>query len=96
MNNLTNVFSFLSTVNFSALNTSITTGKTSFLTEVDKYGASKTADVSDTGVSSLSTFADANNYASCTDANFALDSYVPSNNQTYISCNISSNSAGST
>lgn len=98
LNNLTSAFSFLENVSFSNLNSSISSGKTSYLNSVNAYGSSQTSDVSSTAQSTLSTYADAANFPSCTDANFALDSYVPSNSQSpsYVSCTVSGNSAGST
>jgi len=98
LNNLTSAFSFLENVDFASLNTSISSGKTSLLDSVNAYGSGQTSDISSAAESTLSTYADAGNFASCTDPNFALDSYVPSNSQnpTYVSCTVSGNSAGST
>ena len=40
LNNLTSVFSYLETVNFAALNTSVTDGRDAYLNTVHSYGSS--------------------------------------------------------
>jgi hypothetical protein len=98
LNNLTNAFSFLESVDFGGLNTSLSDGKNTLLTSVNAYGSSQHADVSSTAISTLASYANPSNFPSCTDPNFPLDSYIPSNNQnpSYVSCKVSGNNAGST
>lgn len=97
LTNLTSAFTVLSSFDIPTINTQLTNNHTTFLTIIDEYGRSRRSDLATANLAPLTQIANHNNYASCSNANFLLDSYVPSVSQvsTYVACTTPGNNAGS-
>jgi len=96
LNNLTSLFSYFDTIDITSINSQISNGVNQLASTVGDYGWSKVPDINN--YSQLIFMANSSNYLGCTDPNFLLDSYVPSNLQSpqYVSCATAGNNAGST
>lgn len=94
LNDLTNLSSYFNTVDIPTVNTQITNGVNLLQSTASNYGFGVLPDITD--YSKLTFLANAANYPTCTDPNFVLDSYVPSNiqNPQYVSCATPGNNAG--
>lgn len=96
---LTGLASVLTVVNsfdVASITSQITGGANLLAQTVSDYGYGLKPDIADT--SFLSYVANPANYATCTDPNFGLDSYIPSisQNPSYVSCATPGNNADET
>jgi hypothetical protein len=83
---LTAMFSDFNSFDVTAINTQVLAGANELLNTANDYIYGVKPDIADT--SPLSFVANPANYPGCTNADFLLDSYVPSNvqNPVYVSC----------
>lgn len=82
LNNLTSVISGLGSYSADSYVTNLTSSLSSVVTLISAYAKGQISDLSLTSdFSILQKIADPTQYSSCTDSNFAADSWVPSINQ---------------